>query len=180
MRRRGGSSRRSAGSARKGHLCAPAAVACRSTASATTAASSAPAAAHRFSVTSGTIFASRKLPIRDLLAVAIFVNAAKGHSALQLSRGLDVQYKTPFVMAHKSGEALSAEPVNAQASPHPLPQQHERGVVRPQPARRNPRLCDVTRVIDPVAALSWSSTNRLKWPLFARCFAPYACGRLAY
>ena len=46
------------------------------------------ACAHQFSVTSGTIFASRKLPIRDLLAaIAIFVNGAKGHSALQLSRG---------------------------------------------------------------------------------------------
>src|SRR5260221_10455189 len=50
---------------------------------------------HQFSVTSGTIFASRKLGIRDyLLAIAIFVNGAKGHSALQLSRDLDVQYKT--------------------------------------------------------------------------------------
>ncbi len=40
---------------------------------------------HQFSVTSGTIFASRKLPVRDyLLAIAIFVNGAKGHSALQL------------------------------------------------------------------------------------------------
>ncbi len=41
---------------------------------------------HQFSVTSGTIFASHKLPIRDyLLAIAIFVNGAKGHSALQLA-----------------------------------------------------------------------------------------------
>jgi len=32
---------------------------------------------HKFSVTSGTIFASRKLPIRDYLAaIAIFVNGA--------------------------------------------------------------------------------------------------------
>ena len=65
---------------------------------------------HQFSVTSGTIFASRKLPIRDILAaIAIFVNAAKGHSALQLSRDLDVQYKTAFVMAHKIREALGSE-----------------------------------------------------------------------
>ncbi|MGB7126611.1 MAG: transposase, partial [Methylovirgula sp.] len=34
---------------------------------------------HQFSVTSGTIFASRKLPVRDyLMAIAIFVNGAKG------------------------------------------------------------------------------------------------------
>jgi hypothetical protein len=48
---------------------------------------------NKFSVTSGTIFASRKLPIGTyLLAIAIFVNGAKGHSALQLSRDLDCQY----------------------------------------------------------------------------------------
>jgi transposase-like protein len=65
---------------------------------------------HQFSITSGTIFASRKLPVRDyLLAIAIFVNGAKGHSALQLSRDLDVQYKTAFVTAHKIREALAAE-----------------------------------------------------------------------
>ena len=71
---------------------------------------------HQFSVTSGTIFAGRKLPIRDyLLAIAIFVNGAKGHSALQLSRDLDVQYKTAFVMAHKLREAISAENANRTA-----------------------------------------------------------------
>jgi transposase-like protein len=65
---------------------------------------------HQFSVTSGTIFASRKLPIATyLLAIAIFVNGAKGHSALQLSRDLDCQYKTAFVLSHKLREALAAE-----------------------------------------------------------------------
>ena len=65
---------------------------------------------HQFSVTSGTIFADRKRPVRDyLLAIAIFVNGAKGHSALQLSRDLDCQYKTAFVMAHKLREAIAAE-----------------------------------------------------------------------
>jgi transposase-like protein len=68
------------------------------------------ACSHQFSVTSGTIFASRKMPIRGiLLAIAIFVNGAKGHSALQLSRDLDVQYKTAFVLAHKIREALADE-----------------------------------------------------------------------
>lgn len=37
------------------------------------------------------------------------MNGAKGHSALQLSRDLDVQYKTAFVLAHKLREAMSAE-----------------------------------------------------------------------
>lgn len=62
-----------------------------------------------FSITSGTIFASRKLPIRDLLAaIAIFVNGAKGVPALQLSRDLGVQYKTAFVLAHKLREAMGS------------------------------------------------------------------------
>lgn len=65
---------------------------------------------HQFSVTSGTIFDNRKRPIRDyLLAIAIFVNGAKGHSALQLSRDLGCQYKTAFVLAHKIREAVAAE-----------------------------------------------------------------------
>jgi len=64
----------------------------------------------QFSVTSGTIFASRKMSYRDLLAaIAIFANGAKGHSALQLSRDLDCQYKTAFVLAHKIREAMTAE-----------------------------------------------------------------------
>lgn len=72
---------------------------------------------HQFSVTSGTIFSSRKMQIKDyLLAIAIFVNGAKGISALQLSRDLDVQYKTAFVLAHKIREALENETENCKAS----------------------------------------------------------------
>ena len=63
----------------------------------------------QFSVTSGTIFASRKLPIRDYLAaIAIFCNEVKGKSMLALSRDLGVQYKTSFVLAHKIREAIGA------------------------------------------------------------------------
>ncbi len=62
---------------------------------------------HQFSVTSGTVFDNRKLSLRDyLLAIAIFVNGAKGHSALQLSRDLDCQYRTAFVLAHKLREVM--------------------------------------------------------------------------
>ena len=68
------------------------------------------ACGHQFSVTSGTIFASRKMEFTDLLAaICLFVNGVKGMSALQMSRDLDVQYKTAFVMMHKLREALSAE-----------------------------------------------------------------------
>jgi transposase-like protein len=73
----------------------------------------------QFSVTTATIFASRKLPVRDLLAaIAIFVNGAKGVSALQLSRDLDVQYKTAFVLAHKLREAMGAEMNGRKLSGH--------------------------------------------------------------
>jgi hypothetical protein len=65
---------------------------------------------YQFSVTARTTFADRKRPIRDyLLAIAIFANGAKGHAALQLSRDLDCQYKTAYVLAHKLREALGAE-----------------------------------------------------------------------
>lgn len=64
---------------------------------------------HQFSLTSGTIFADRKLPIRDhLLAIALWVNGAKGHNALQLSRDLGVQYRTAYVMVMKLREAIGA------------------------------------------------------------------------
>lgn len=65
---------------------------------------------HQFSVTSGTIFASRKLSFTDLLAaICLFVNAAKGISALQMSRDIDCQHKTAFVLCHKLREAMTAE-----------------------------------------------------------------------
>lgn len=68
------------------------------------------ACSHQFSVTSGTIFASRKMAFTDMLAaICITMNAAKGVSMLQLSRDLDCQYKTAFVLAHKLREALAAE-----------------------------------------------------------------------
>lgn len=65
---------------------------------------------HTFSVTSGTIFANRKLPIQTYLyAIALFVNATKGLSTCQLSRDLNVQYKTAFTLAHKIRESLQIQ-----------------------------------------------------------------------
>jgi transposase-like protein len=62
-----------------------------------------------FSITSGTLFAWHKLPLRTyLLAVAAFCNEVKGHSMLAFARDLDVQYKTAFVLAHKLREAMAA------------------------------------------------------------------------
>jgi transposase-like protein len=60
-----------------------------------------------FSLTSGTLFALHKLPLRTYpAAIVIFCNEV---SALALSRDLDVQYKTAFVLAHKMREAMASE-----------------------------------------------------------------------
>jgi hypothetical protein len=56
---------------------------------------------HEFSVTSGTIFASRKLPFKNILAViSMAVNAVKGKAALQVCRELGCTYKTAWVAEH--------------------------------------------------------------------------------
>ncbi len=74
---------------------------------------------HQFTVTSGSIFASRTMPIRDyLLAIAICVNGAKGHSALQLSRDLSCNYKSAYVLAMKLREAVAADTAEQQVSGH--------------------------------------------------------------
>jgi transposase-like protein len=65
---------------------------------------------HSFSITSGTLFHSRKMPLRAyLLAIAIFCNEVKGKSMLALSRDLGTHYMTAFVLAHKMREAMAAE-----------------------------------------------------------------------
>src|SRR3954471_7675029 len=63
-----------------------------------------------FSITSGTLFASHKMPLKAYLAaIAIFCNEVKGKSALALSRDLGTSYKTAFVLLHKLREAMAAE-----------------------------------------------------------------------
>jgi len=72
---------------------------------------------HQFSVTSGTIFHSRKLDFVDLLAgICLFVTGSKGMSAVQFSRTMDVQYKTAWVWCHKMRECLADETDNATLS----------------------------------------------------------------
>lgn len=64
----------------------------------------------QFSLTSGTLFASYKLPLRDYIAaIFLFANGAKGVSALQLGRDLNVSYKTAFVLCHKMREAMGMD-----------------------------------------------------------------------
>jgi hypothetical protein len=63
-----------------------------------------------FSITSGTLFASHKLPLRTYLAaIAVFCNEVKGKSMLALSRDLGLSYKTAFVLCHKMREAMAEE-----------------------------------------------------------------------
>jgi transposase-like protein len=62
-----------------------------------------------FSVTSGTLFAWHKLPLKTyLMAIAVFCNEVRGKSMLAFCRHLDVQYKTAFVLAHKLREAMAS------------------------------------------------------------------------
>jgi len=63
-----------------------------------------------FTVTSGTLFASHKMPLKAYLAaIAIFCNEVKGKSMLALSRDLGLSYKTAFVLCHKMREAMAEE-----------------------------------------------------------------------
>lgn len=60
-----------------------------------------------FSVTSGTLFADRKLPLVKILKIAYsWANGASGKPALQLRRDWNVAYPTVFTLAHKLREGL--------------------------------------------------------------------------
>ncbi len=63
-----------------------------------------------FSITSGTLFASHKLPLRIYLAaILLFCNEVKGKSMLAMSRELGLSYKAAFVLCHKLREAMALE-----------------------------------------------------------------------
>lgn len=63
-----------------------------------------------FSITSGTLFASHKLPLRTYLAaIAIFCNEVKGKSSLAMSRDLGTSHKAAWVLCHKLREAMASE-----------------------------------------------------------------------
>lgn len=64
-----------------------------------------------FSVTSGTVFHSRKLPFKKLImAIWEDVTAVKGMAALHLTRKLGVEYKTAWVLLAKIREAIGKRP----------------------------------------------------------------------
>lgn len=61
----------------------------------------------RFSVTSNTVFADRKLPVTKILKIAYsWANGASGVPALQLRRDWRVSYPTVFTLLHKLREGL--------------------------------------------------------------------------
>lgn len=61
----------------------------------------------RFSVTSGTVLAEHKLPLKRILQIALsWANGASGMPALQLRRDWGVAYNTVFTLLHKLREGL--------------------------------------------------------------------------
>ena len=63
----------------------------------------------KFSVTSGRLFHSRKLPIREYLSViALFTGGVKGVAALRMARDMNINPKSAFVLLHKLREAMGS------------------------------------------------------------------------
>jgi transposase-like protein len=61
----------------------------------------------RFSVTSGTVFANRRLPLVKILRIAFeWSSGASGVPVLQLQRKWSVSYRTVFTLIHKLREGL--------------------------------------------------------------------------
>jgi transposase-like protein len=68
------------------------------------------ACAKDFTITSGTLFAAHKAPLRSYLAaIAVFMNEVKGKNALALSRDLGMSHKACWVLLHKVREAMAEE-----------------------------------------------------------------------
>jgi transposase-like protein len=62
----------------------------------------------QFSATSGTIFHDSHLALSKwFTAIALIVDAKKGKSALELSRNLDVNYRTAWYLSHRIREAMN-------------------------------------------------------------------------
>jgi transposase-like protein len=61
----------------------------------------------QFTVKVGTVFEHARMPLHKMLqAVHLMVSSKKGISAHQLSRVLEVQYKTAWFLAHRIREAM--------------------------------------------------------------------------
>lgn len=94
----------------------------------------------QFSVTTGTIFASHKLPIEDILyVVAKFANGVKGVSARQLSAEIGCNYRTAFVLLHKLREALKALQAVRLSGEVEVDATYTGGYVKPANEKKNQR-----------------------------------------
>jgi transposase-like protein len=61
----------------------------------------------QFTVKVGTVFEHARMPLHKMLqAVHLMISSKKGISSHQLSRGLEVQYKTAWFLAHRIREAM--------------------------------------------------------------------------
>lgn len=66
----------------------------------------------QFTVTVGTIFEGSRIPLgKWLMAIHKICSSKKGISALQLSRELELTYKTAWFMAHRIRYGMSQEPM---------------------------------------------------------------------
>lgn len=64
----------------------------------------------QFTVTVGTIFEDSKIPLNKwLMAFALMNSSKKGISASQLSRNLEITYKSAWFMAHRIRETMETE-----------------------------------------------------------------------
>jgi transposase-like protein len=65
---------------------------------------------HQFSAIAGTIFSDTHLPLSTWFkAIALLANAKKSISALQMSRDLNVNYRTAWHLNHRIREAMQSE-----------------------------------------------------------------------
>ena len=70
----------------------------------------------RFSVTTGTLFASPKLPLRTyLVAMASFSSSANGSSVLDISRELGCDFRTAYVLCRNLREAARLRSIGRHA-----------------------------------------------------------------
>ena len=93
-----------------------------------------------FSITSGTLFASHKMPLRSyLMAIAIFANEVKGKSMLALSRDLGTQYKTAFVLARAMASEVSKFEIGGDGKSAEIDGGYFGGYVKPANKRENRR-----------------------------------------
>ena len=94
----------------------------------------------QFTVTAGTIFAGRKMAIRDILfAIITFANGAKGVSALQLSRDIGCNYRTAFVLLHKLRQAMGALQAEKLSGEIEVDATYTGGYVKPSTYAKNRR-----------------------------------------